>query len=158
MTNIRSGITGATSGAQAVSLGNNNTAGNVAHAAMSTVAGKMAGSISSALNLTNDNSADQWQGNGNDPYEIDEMAEALAKELGGSASDVGELSRALHEFVQESASLFAARPESRSLAFLQSIIQNKGNHDTAATLPAVAKQIDAATSELREGSLQAGAL
>ncbi len=158
MTNIRSGATGASSGVQAVNLGNNSSAGHVAHAAMSTLAGKMAGSISSALNLTNDQSADQWQGNGNDPYEVDEMAEALAKELGGSASDVGELSRALHEFVQESAVLFTARPESRSLAFLQSVIQDKGDRNTAATLPAIAKQIDAATSDLREGSLQAGAL
>jgi hypothetical protein len=158
MTNIRSGSTGASSGVQATSLSNNTSAGSVALTAMSTVAGKMAGSISNALNLTNEQSADQWQGNGNDPYEIDEMAEALSKELGGSASDVGELSRALHEFVQESAALFAARPESRSLALLQSIIRDKGEHDTAATLSAVAKQIDAATSELREGSLLAGGL
>lgn len=135
------------------SLGNTASAGSAAHTAMSMVAGKVAKSITQALNLTQDQSAGQWQGNNNDPYEIEELTEALAKNLGGSASDAGELSRALHEFVQESAALFAARPESRSLAMLQSAIDGRNIGDTAATLPAVVQHIDAATVALRKDLL-----
>ena len=117
---------------------------------MADVAGKMAGSISAALNLANADAADQWQGNKSDPYEAEQLAAALAEKLGGSASDVGNLSRALHELVQEGAALFGVRPESRSLALLQSLTNDSAGSDAAASLASVAKQIDTTTSNLQE--------
>lgn len=106
-------------------------------------------SIGTALGLTG-GEADQWRGNGNDPYEIDDMVEALSAELGGNASDAGELSRAFHAFVQESAALFAARPESRSLAYMQSVISEPASDVNAvASLQAISQHVETATTALR---------
>jgi hypothetical protein len=149
MTSIRAGGPAASGSVQGASLGGAMSSGALARAVMNDVAGKMAGSISSALDLTNAEGTDQWQGNGSDPYNVDEMVASLADELGGSASDVGNLSRALHDFIQNSAALFAARPESRSLAILNSIISVKAEPDGAASLASIATHIDAATSDLR---------
>ncbi len=139
---------GAASAVQGAASAGGASAGAVAGQAMAGLAGKMAASIGGALGLTG-SATGQWQGNGNDPYEIEELVEALASEIGGTAADAGELSRALHGFVQESASLFAARPESRSLAFLNTVISEAFGSDTAATLAAVSQQVDAATIRLR---------
>lgn len=159
MTGIRSGGSAA-GNVQAAALGGAalagapsagaSSAGAVAQAVMSDIVGKMAGSISSALNLANADAAGQWQGNGSDPYQVDEMTESLAEQLGGSASDIGNLSRSLHEFVQEGAALFVARPESRSLDILKSAIDDSAQLEIAASLASVAAQIDAATSDLRQ--------
>jgi N-acetylglucosamine-6-phosphate deacetylase len=148
MTRIRAGGTGASAAVQAGGHGTTPPAGVIAQRAMTEVAGKMAASINDALGLAGGETG-QWQGNGNDPYEIEQMAEALATELGGSASEIGELSRALHAFVQESAALFAARPESRSLAFIQTVIgEGLIENGAIADLPAVTRHIDAATTGL----------
>jgi hypothetical protein len=150
MTRIKAGGTGAIQGA---GLGASSpSSGAVAQQAMGDLAGKMAGSLSGALGLIGADGADQWQGNGTDPYEIDELVEELASDIGGTASEAGELSRALHAFVQESAALFAARPESRSLAFLRTVInEGSSDSDAIASLSAVSRHVDTATTLLRGG-------
>jgi hypothetical protein len=151
MTRIKAGGTSASGAAQAVGMGVSLSAGKVAQQVMGDLAGKMAGSIGDALGLIGISGADQWKGNSNDPYDIEDIVEELASGIGGNASEAGELSRALHAFVQESAALFAARPESRSLAFLQTVI-NEGSDsgsDVIASLSAVSQHVDAATILLR---------
>jgi hypothetical protein len=150
MTRIKAGGTSASGAAQAVGLGASASAGKVAHQAMGDLAGKMAGSIGNALGVTGISGTDQWQGNSNDPYDIEEMVEELASGIGGTASEAGELSRALHAFVQESAALFAARPESRSLAFLHTVInEGSSGSEAIASLSSVSKHVDAATMLVR---------
>jgi hypothetical protein len=150
MTRIKAGGTGASGTVQAAGLGVTVSAGKIAHQAMGDLAGKIAGSIGDALGLTGAGGADQWQGNSNDPYDIEEVVEELASGIGGTASEAGELSRALHGFVQESAALFAARPESRSLAFLHTVInEGSSGSDVVASLSAVSQHIEATTMLLR---------
>ncbi|MHA6316173.1 hypothetical protein ACXYN8_00730 [Altererythrobacter sp. CAU 1778] len=50
-----------------------------------------------------------------DIYEIRALAGTLSGDLGGRPVDEGRLARSLSDFAQESASLFAARPEAASL-------------------------------------------
>jgi hypothetical protein len=121
------------------------TTGSLAGTLMTALAGKMAQNIGSALRLAGNENSGAWQGNGNDPYEIDELVAELAKDVGGSPTDAGELNRALHAFVQESAALFAARPESRSLIQLQSVIANLSADAEKPTLSGLAQKVDAAT-------------
>ncbi len=124
---------------------NGPTAGALAGSLMSGLAGKMAQNIGSALRLAGNENAGSWQGNGNDPYEIDELVADLAKDVTGSPTDAGELNRALHAFVQESAALFAARPESRSLMQLQAVITQMSENGGKPTLSGLAQKVDAAT-------------
>lgn len=153
MTRIRTGGSGASVAVQATGHGGGSSAGAAAHQAMTDLAGKMAASINDALGLTGGETG-QWQGNGNDPYDIEQMVDALAAEFGGSASEVGELSRALHAFVQESAALFAARPESRSLSFIRAVIgEGATGSDSVANLSTVTRHVDAATTGLH-GSIR----
>jgi hypothetical protein len=119
---------------------------------MGSIAGKMAGNIAQALRLANDDSAEPWSGNGNDPYDIEDMVGEMAKELKGGPSDIGELSRALHAFVQEGAAYFAARPESRSLGKLADLITAQSVSTEEASLRSVASIVDNATLRLRESS------
>ncbi len=128
------------------------SAGAAASSAMGSIAGKMAGNIAQALRLAGDDNAEPWSGNSNDPYDIEELVGAMAKELKGGPSDVGELSRALHAFVQEGAAYFAARPESRSLGKLADLITAESGSTQDASLRSVASIIDGATLRLRETS------
>jgi hypothetical protein len=150
MTRIRTGGSGASAAIPAIGHGGGFSAGALARRAMTDLAGKMAASINDALGLTGGETG-QWQGNSNDPYEIEQMVEAIATELGGTASEVGELSRALHAFVQESAALFAARPESRSLSYIRSVIgEGATGGESMANLATVTRHIDAATTGLQD--------
>ncbi len=154
MTRIKAGGNSAAGAVQAAGGGAGGpSAGAVAQAAMSGLAGKMATSIGGALGLMGNGGADQWQGNGNDPYGIEDLVEELQQDIGGSASETGELSRALHAFVQESAALFAARPESRSLAFVRTVIGERDSSDAVVSLAAVSRHVVAATAALR-GSMR----
>jgi hypothetical protein len=148
MTRIGANQTAASGALRAAGAGG--SSGSAAQGAMLNLAGKMAASVNSVLRLTGEDAADQWQGNGSDPYEIEQMVKELADAHDGGASDIGELSRALHAFVQESAALFIARPESRSLAYLQSVIgQSYISGGSAKSLSAISKHVDAATTALR---------
>ncbi|MGL5837621.1 MAG: hypothetical protein ACRCY3_03880 [Sphingorhabdus sp.] len=150
MTRIKAGGSGAISAAQAAGSSAGASAGAIAQQAMTGLAGKMAASVGGALGLTGNAGADQWQGNGKDPYQIEDLVEELTASIGGSASEAGELSRAFHAFVQEGAALFAARPESRSLTFVHSVIGNIDRDGGAVvSLAAVSHLVDSATTALR---------
>jgi hypothetical protein len=116
---------------------------------MSGLAGKMVQNIGSALRLTGNDATGSWQGNPNDPYEIAELVANLAHDVKGSPADAGELSRALHSFVQESASLFTARPESRSLAHLQQMIEQASGGGGALTYASLTQKVNTATKALQ---------
>jgi hypothetical protein len=136
----------------AIAASGKRNAGAVASGAMGSITGKMAGNIAQALRLAGEENAEPWSGSGNDPYDIEELVEGMAKELEGSPSDVGELSRALHAFVQEGAAYFAARPESRSLGKLAALIDAQATAKSDASLRSVASLVDGATLRLRESA------
>ncbi len=150
MNRISSTSAGATSAVGGAGQGNPPSSGALAGAVLGGLAGKMAGNIGAALNLAGNGGTDAWQGNGNDPYAISEIAEELSGQLGGSPSEVGDLSRALHAFVQESASLFAARPESRSLARLNDVINHISGGADQANMGSLIGKVDSATALLQK--------
>ena len=124
--------------------------GPVASRALAGIAGKMAGTISSALALTGEQEEPDYNQSGNsDPYDIDDVVEELAQELSGGPKERGVLTRSLHAFVQESAALFIARPESRSLAFIESVISSGQNNDQPAEMSSVIDAIENATVKIK---------
>ena len=122
MTNtIRTGL----SGVSAIRLsggGGGRTGG-----ALSSLASQVAGRFADALNLA---SGDQSEKRGrnfiaaNDLYEIEQMADELAKELAGSAADKARLAAALHKFAEHSAALMGARPAAYSVQHLSNAIES----------------------------------
>jgi hypothetical protein len=123
--------------------------GQVASRALAGVAGKMAGTISSALALTGEQEEPDYNQGGGDPYDIEDIVEELASELAGGPTERGALTRSLHAFVQEGAALFIARPESRSLAFIENVISSGQNNDQPADMASVADAIDGATVKIK---------
>jgi hypothetical protein len=148
MTRIGSNATGATGAVGGANAGGGPTAGAVAGSLMTGLAGKMAQTIGSAFNLVGNDATDAWQGNANDPYEIAELVAELSQDVQGSPADAGELSRALHSFVQESATLFAARPESRSLTRLQDVIALASINGGPATYAVLTEKVNSATQSI----------
>jgi hypothetical protein len=148
MTRIGSNATGAAGAISAAAGGNGPTAGAVAGSLMTGLAGKMAQNIGSALKLVGNESTDAWQGNANDPYEIAELVAELSKDVNGSPADAGELNRALHSFVQESAAMFAARPESRSLTNLQQAIAQASANGGTPTYAVLTQKVNSATQSI----------
>jgi hypothetical protein len=148
MTRIGSNATGAAGAVGAAAGGNGPTAGAVAGSLMTGLAGKMAQNIGSALKLVGNESTDAWQGNANDPYEIAELIAELSKDVKGSPADAGELNRALHSFVQESAAMFAARPESRSLTHLQQVIAQASANGGTPTYAVLTQKVNSATQSI----------
>jgi hypothetical protein len=144
MTNISIGNIGATTSVGGVGSSGGQTTGALARAMMTTLASKVAQNIGNAFNLPGTGTS-PWQGNGNDPYEIAELVDSLKGEVQGSPAEAGELSRALHAFVQESAALFAARPESASLQVVQSAVAQMSSSGGAPTLAGLTQKIDGAT-------------
>ncbi len=125
--------------------------GALAGAMMASLAAKVAQNIGGAFNLPG-TGASPWHGNSNDPYEIAELVDSLKGEVQGSPADAGELSRALHAFVQESAALFAARPESGSLQQLQNAVAQMSVNGGTPTFAALAQKIDRATQAIGGGA------
>lgn len=148
MTRIGSNAAGAASAVGSTTSGSGPTAGAVAGSLMSGLAGKMAQNIGSAFKLIGNDSTGAWQGNANDPYEIAELVAELSENVEGSPADAGKLSRALHSFVQESATLFAARPESRSLAYLQQVIDKASVNGGAPTYAVLTQKVNSATQSI----------
>jgi hypothetical protein len=152
MTKISLGNIGATTSVGGVGgSGAGQSTGALAGAMMSSLAAKVAQNIGNALNLPG-TGASPWQGNGNDPYEIAELVDSLKGEVQGTPADAGELSRALHAFVQESAALFAARPESGSLQQLQNAVAQMSANGGTPTLAGLTKKIDGATQVIGSGA------
>jgi hypothetical protein len=152
MTRIGSNGAGATGAVGAANAGGGSAAGPVAGSLMANLAGKVANNIGQSLNLMGNGSADAWQGNANDPYEIAELVAELSGDVSGSPADAGELTRALHSFVQESAALFGARPESGSLTKLQSAIEAVSSNGGIATFAALTQKVESATQSISEAA------
>jgi hypothetical protein len=119
---------------------------------MTSLAGKVANNIGQSLNLIGNGSTDAWQGNANDPYEIAELVAELSGDVTGSPAEAGELTRALHSFVQESAALFGARPESESLKKLQTAIGAVSSNGGTATFAALTQRVESATQAILEAA------
>jgi hypothetical protein len=149
LTNIQGPNRGSVTGLNGVSASSAKKTGAVASRALGGIAGKMADTISSALALGGEEDEPDFSQGGNDPYDIEEMVEELANELPGGPTERGALSRSLHEFVQEGAALFLARPESRSLAFIERVIASGQNNDAPADLASVTNAIDHATIKIK---------
>jgi hypothetical protein len=151
MTKISTGSIGATTSLSGIGSTTGQTTGALAGAMMTSLASKVAQNIGSAFNLPGTGTS-PWQGNGNDPYEIAELVDSLKGEVQGSPAEAGELSRALHAFVQESAALFAARPESASLQQVQSAVAQMSSDGGAPTLAGLTQKIDGATHVIGAGA------
>lgn len=151
MTKISIGNIGATTSVGGVGSSGGQTTGALAGAMMTTLASKVAQNIGSAFNLPGTGTS-PWQGNGNDPYEIAELVDSLKGEVQGSPAEAGELSRALHAFVQESAALFAARPESASLQQVQNAVAQMSGNGGAPTFAGLTQKIDGATHVIGAGA------
>jgi hypothetical protein len=145
LTNIQGSNRGTINSIGGVAAGLNKKTGAVASRALGGIAGKMADTISAALSLGGEDDEPDFSQGGSDPYEIEEVVEALAGELSGGPKEKGALSRSLHEFVQEGAALFLARPESRSLAFIERVIASGQNNDAPADLASVTDAVEHAT-------------
>lgn len=117
--------------------------GTRAGQAMTSLAGRVAGSVARELRLVDDRGS---RGSGSaakdDLYEVAKTARSLNDDLGGRAVDEGLLARSLGAFVEESASLIAARPVTMSLSTIEDAIA----------------RVEAARSQAREPETVATAL
>ncbi len=136
----------------AIAADSKKTTKDVASAVMGAVSGRVAGSISNALRLIGDEEDQHQSGGGqqDDPYAIEELVSALTDEIAGTAAATGYVSRCLHEFAQEAAALIAARPESRSLAYLQSLVAGQDGGTGEANMTDLAAAIANTTAKLRD--------
>ena len=85
------------------------TPGALAGQAMTTLANRVAGTVTRALGLAPSGGSPLRAG---DAYGIEGVARDLAATLNAGPADAGRLSRALHDFTSEIASLVAASPTS----------------------------------------------
>jgi hypothetical protein len=141
-----------------VSLGGVSKAGKGASAAaggaMTAVAGRVATALAKELRLARDERDASHGGSTSDPYAIDALAAELTAEIGGGPSDVGTLSRALHQFAQETAALMGARPESGSVQAISDAITTSKNGDAPvvqANIADIVQLIDRATLRISGG-------
>jgi hypothetical protein len=108
-------------GASAVGLGGASGGKGGAGAAMGGLAANIAGTIAGELKLAVDPDGRRKPG-GHDLYDVDETADALVSELGGTGADRGRVAQALHAFAREIASLVVAQPDSRALEQVETAI------------------------------------
>jgi hypothetical protein len=123
-----------------------------AASAMTAVAGRVAQAMTQELGLAEVDPRDRYTGgSANDAYGVEDMAAELSDALGGVPADKGRVARALHEFVQEGASLVAARPESRSLEKLEGAIAASadGPRGTGSDVDRAITAIDDAVARIR---------
>lgn len=90
------------------------TPGQQAAAAMTTLANRVATTLTRELGLV-DRGAVRTNNLSGDLYGVESLAADLAATLGGTPADAGRLSRALNEFTSEAAALLAAKPRSSVL-------------------------------------------
>lgn len=121
--------------------------------AMTQVAGRVAQAMTQELGLAEVDARDRYTGgSANDAYGVEDMAAELSDALGGVPADKSRIARALHEFVQEGASLVAARPESRSLEQLEGVIAaigGDGSRGVGSDVDRAIAAIDDAVARLR---------
>ncbi len=146
---ISSGRAGATS---AVRLSGSGGGKGGAGAAMGGLAANIAGTIAGELNIAVDPDGRRKPGNAHDLYDVDETADSLVSELGGSGADRGRVAKALHRFAQEIAALMAARPDSRTLEQVQAAIDSAtGTPSGPASVASVLLMIERATTIIAGG-------
>jgi hypothetical protein len=123
-----------------------------AASAMTQVAGRVGQAMTQELGLAAVDPRDRYTGGtANDAYGVEDLAAELSDALGGVPADRGRMARALHEFVQEGASLVAARPESRSLERLEGAIAASadGSRGSGSDVDRAITTIDDAVARLR---------
>jgi hypothetical protein len=149
---VTNGISFGRKTVSAVKLGDTNRVSDGHSGALTEIAGRVASAIAKALRLAGEVGSRQSSGGNGDPYQIDEIAKQLSKQLGGNSADAGRIARALHEFAQESASLIGARPQSTSFAAIESAIA-KGTSETgeADSVDSAIIAIDRSTHYVRVG-------
>ena len=147
-------VQGASLGATA---GVANSPAGYAAAAMTSLSSRVAATIARELGLAGGGSAAAGGkfvgGKAGDHYGVDALASELANLVRASPTDAGRISRALHEFTGELASLLAARPNSSVLSAVADLHFNLTDPDGRAGCTdadyAVAA-VDAAVFRLRE--------
>jgi hypothetical protein len=149
---VTNGISFGRKTVSAVKLGDTHRVGDGHSGALIQIAGRVASALAKALLLAGEVGSRQSTGSSSDPYQIDEVANELATQMGGNSADAGRIARALHEFAQESASLIGARPHSNSFAAIERAIE-KGTSDNgeANTVESAIAAIDRSTGYVRAG-------
>lgn len=109
--------------------------------AMHSLAGKLGNALADELDLLGDREGRRQYAPDEDLYEIDETARELNSALGGNSAQLGQIARSLGDFVTESASLMAARPESRSLQVIADAITQSESGTIGTETPDSAVQI-----------------
>lgn len=85
---------------------------------------------------------------GEDIYEVGEVARKLAADLQARPSEEGSLARSLDAFAQESVSLMAARPEAASLDTIARVIAANEKSNQPETFDRALGQIDQTTRDI----------
>ncbi len=121
--------------------------------ALRRLAGKVAGRMAREFKLfdqeRDNEESDQFR-EGEDIYAISETARELTTDLGGRPTDEGRLARSLDGFVQESASLMAARPEAASLDTIARLIVANEQSEPRETIDGSLRQIDQTARDIAE--------
>lgn len=122
-----------------------------ASAAMGKVSGRVAETMARELKLAPvDPRGGYAGGSASDAYGIEEIAAELNASVGGTPADQGRLSRALHEFAQEVATLIAARPVSNTLSGLTFSLADSDGRMGATDADYALSAIEAGIFRLRE--------
>jgi hypothetical protein len=126
------------------------TPGALAGQAMTTLANRVAGTLTRALGLAQGGRTPLRAG---DAYGTEEVAQELAKSLGASPTDAGRLSRALGDFTSEVAAMVAASPTSDVLDRLSGlgyVLLDPDGRPGMSDTDKVVATIDSAIFQLRE--------
>ncbi len=117
--------------------------------ALRQLAGRVAGRVAREFKLIDEFDAQdereesqERRMSGDDIYDIRQTARDLTNDLNGKPADEGQLARSLDGFVQESASLLAARPDAASLDTIARLIVEHENQDGPETVDRSLNQID----------------
>jgi hypothetical protein len=120
--------TGRIQGASLNAAGGVATPGQHAAAAMTTLANRVATTLTRELGLV-DRPAARTGALSGDHYGVESVAADLAAALGATPADAGRLSRALGDFTSEAAALLAAKPRSSVLGMVAGLHFNLVDHD-----------------------------
>jgi hypothetical protein len=137
-------------GVSAALLGGGGRGG--AGGAMTGLAATIAGTIAGELNLPVDPDGRRKPFVAAlDLYGVDETAETLIAEHGGSGADKSAVVQALHRFAQEIATLVAAQPDSRALEWVRHAIDQAGaDNPSAHTISSLLSTIERATAMIAD--------
>lgn len=124
--------------------------------AMRRLAGNIADRVAREFRLLDDSGRQSGDDTpfreGEDIYELRDVACELAADLQARPSEAGLLARSLDAFAQHSVSLMAARPEAASLDTIARAIATNERGDRPETVDAAIGQIDQTTREIGRDS------